>query len=76
MSPPSTLNGSLIGPATLYPGTSTPAKPGETIVIYANGFDPRTYPLPADRQCREALYLRFQPFKSVASRLPSSSSHW
>jgi uncharacterized protein (TIGR03437 family) len=33
-------NGSLIGPATLYPGSSTPAQPGETIVIYANGFGP------------------------------------
>ena len=28
------LNGSLIGPTTLYPGYSTPAQPGETIVIY------------------------------------------
>jgi uncharacterized protein (TIGR03437 family) len=34
------VNGSLIGPATLYPGASTPAKPGEIIVIYANGFGP------------------------------------
>jgi uncharacterized protein (TIGR03437 family) len=32
------VDGSLIGPATLYPGASTPAKPGETIVLYANGF--------------------------------------
>lgn len=31
-------NGSLIGPATLYPGYSTPAQPGETILLYANGF--------------------------------------
>jgi uncharacterized protein (TIGR03437 family) len=28
----------LIGPATLYPGSTTPAAPGETIVIYGNGF--------------------------------------
>jgi len=28
----------LVGPATLYPGSSTPAKPGETVVVYANGF--------------------------------------
>jgi uncharacterized protein (TIGR03437 family) len=34
------VNGSLIGPATLYPGYSTPAAPGETIVIYGNGFGP------------------------------------
>ncbi|HTB10697.1 MAG TPA: IPT/TIG domain-containing protein [Bryobacteraceae bacterium] len=29
---------SFIGPTTLYPGLTTPAKPGETISIYANGF--------------------------------------
>jgi virginiamycin B lyase len=39
------LNGSLIGPATLYPGYSTPAQPGETIVIYANGFGPTSTPV-------------------------------
>ena len=38
------LNGSLIGPATLYPGASTPAKPGETVVIYTNGFGPTNVP--------------------------------
>jgi uncharacterized protein (TIGR03437 family) len=31
------VNGSLIGPTTLYPGLSTPASPGETIILYANG---------------------------------------
>jgi uncharacterized protein (TIGR03437 family) len=30
--------GSLIGPTSLYPGQTTPAQPGETIVLYANGF--------------------------------------
>jgi uncharacterized protein (TIGR03437 family) len=39
------LNGGLIGPATLYPGASTPAQPGETIVIYANGFGPTSTPV-------------------------------
>lgn len=29
---------SYLGPTTLYPGTTTPAKPGETILLYANGF--------------------------------------
>ena len=29
---------SLIGPASLYPGSSAPAKPGETVELYANGF--------------------------------------
>jgi uncharacterized protein (TIGR03437 family) len=39
------LNGSLIGPATLFPGASTPAKPGETIVLYANGFGSTNVPV-------------------------------
>jgi uncharacterized protein (TIGR03437 family) len=34
------LNGSLLGPTTLYPGSSTPAQPGETVVLFANGFGP------------------------------------
>jgi uncharacterized protein (TIGR03437 family) len=29
---------SYIGPTTLYPGLTTPAAPGETIMIYGNGF--------------------------------------
>jgi uncharacterized protein (TIGR03437 family) len=31
-------NGNLLGPTSLYPGLSTPANPGETIVLYAVGF--------------------------------------
>jgi uncharacterized protein (TIGR03437 family) len=26
------------GPTTLYPGLTTPAKPGDTVVLYGNGF--------------------------------------
>jgi uncharacterized protein (TIGR03437 family) len=37
--------GGLIGPVTLYPGATTPAKPGEIIVIYANGFGPTNVPV-------------------------------
>ncbi len=33
-------DGTLVGPAGLYPGSSTPAKPGETVMVYANGFGP------------------------------------
>jgi len=40
-------NGDLIGPASLYPGFTTPAVPGETIVIYANGFGPTSTPVTA-----------------------------
>ena len=38
-------DGSLIGPLGLYPGLSTPAKPGETIVLYGNGFGPTSVPV-------------------------------
>jgi uncharacterized protein (TIGR03437 family) len=31
---------SLVGPASLYPGHTTPAKAGETVILYANGFGP------------------------------------
>jgi uncharacterized protein (TIGR03437 family) len=34
------LDYSLLGPLSLYPGSTTPAKPGETVVLYANGFGP------------------------------------
>jgi uncharacterized protein (TIGR03437 family) len=39
------LNGTLIGPATLYPGATTPAKPNETVVLYANGFGSTSAPV-------------------------------
>jgi uncharacterized protein (TIGR03437 family) len=35
---------SLVGPTSLYPGSTTPARPGETVVIYANGFGPTSVP--------------------------------
>lgn len=31
-------NYGLLGPSSLYPGFSTPAKPGETVLVYAVGF--------------------------------------
>jgi uncharacterized protein (TIGR03437 family) len=39
------VNGSLLGPASLYPGATTPAKPGETVVLYANGFGTTSTPV-------------------------------
>jgi uncharacterized protein (TIGR03437 family) len=38
-------DGSLLGPSSLYPGQTTPAQPGETIVLYANGFGPTSTPV-------------------------------
>jgi uncharacterized protein (TIGR03437 family) len=38
-------SGSLIGSATLYPGSTTPAKPGEAVALYANGFGVTSVPV-------------------------------
>ena len=38
-------DGTLLGPASLYPGSTTPAAPGETIVLYANGFGQTSTPV-------------------------------
>jgi uncharacterized protein (TIGR03437 family) len=38
-------DGTDIGPVTLYPGLTTPAKPGETIVLFANGFGATSPPV-------------------------------
>ena len=38
-------NGSYIGPTSLYAGLTTPAQPGETIVMYANGFGSTSIPV-------------------------------
>ena len=34
------VGGAFIGPPSLYQGLTTPANPGETVVLYANGFGP------------------------------------
>ena len=39
------VNGSLIGPTSLIPGQTTPAAPGETIVLYGTGFGASTNPV-------------------------------
>ncbi len=39
------VDGSYVGPSTLYPGASTPAKPGETVVLYAAGFGQASTPV-------------------------------
>lgn len=39
------VNGLYIGPTTLYQGLTTPAKAGETVVFYANGFGATSIPV-------------------------------
>src|SRR6202012_1290586 len=36
----------VVGPTTLFPGNSTPAKPGETIEFFATGFGPGVTTIP------------------------------
>ena len=38
-------SGAYIGPATLFPGLTTPAKPGEVVVLYGNGFGATSTPV-------------------------------
>jgi uncharacterized protein (TIGR03437 family) len=38
-------NGTSVGPTNLLPGLTTPAKPGETVVLYGNGFGPTEPPV-------------------------------
>jgi uncharacterized protein (TIGR03437 family) len=48
-------NGSLIGPTTLYPGASTPAQPGETILVYANGFGATSTPVVSGSETQSGM---------------------
>jgi uncharacterized protein (TIGR03437 family) len=38
-------NGRYIGPPGLYPGRTTPASPGETVLLFGNGFGAPTTPI-------------------------------
>ena len=49
------VNGTLVGPGTLYPGATTPAKPGETIVLYANGFGSTATPVVSGSSTQSGL---------------------
>jgi len=39
-------NNTVVGPTTLYPNNSTPAAPGETIMLFATGFGPGSTTIP------------------------------
>lgn len=40
-------DGTYLGPASLYAGLTTPAQPGESIILYGNGFGPTSVPVAA-----------------------------
>jgi uncharacterized protein (TIGR03437 family) len=48
-------DGNYLGPATLYPGATTAAKPGETVVLYGNGFGATTVPVVAGSLVQSGL---------------------
>jgi hypothetical protein len=52
------MDGTDIGPTTLYPGLTTPAKPGETMVLFATASDLLLRLLSADRRFNRELCRR------------------
>jgi hypothetical protein len=66
-------NGSLIGPATLYPGSTTPATPVSPWCSLQMVLDQHRPPSLADRRCNPATFLRCRLSKSEESQPQSSS---
>jgi len=59
-------DGSYIGPPNLLAGaTFTPAKPGDTVVLYANGFGQTTPPVPNGQVINSALPLTEKPAVTI-----------
>jgi hypothetical protein len=55
----------LVGPAALYPGSSVPAKPGEIVVLYANGFGSTSTPVVAGSETQSGnRYRQLDVFRS------------
>jgi uncharacterized protein (TIGR03437 family) len=52
--------GNYLGPASLYPGLTTPAKPGEVVTLYAGGFG-QTSPAILDGSLTQSGNLTPQP---------------
>jgi uncharacterized protein (TIGR03437 family) len=49
------LNGGDIGPTSLYPGLTTPAQPGELVILFANGFGPVSAPVVAGSSTQSGI---------------------
>jgi uncharacterized protein (TIGR03437 family) len=49
------VSGALLGPASLYPGSTTPAQAGETVVLYANGFGPTSVPVVSGAETQSGI---------------------
>ena len=67
-----TANGSLLGPTSLYPGSSTPAKPGETIILWGAGWGRVSNPALVEGSSTQSSLL--SPIQScLISGLPTSA---
>lgn len=56
---------SYIGPATLFPGSTTPAKPGDVVILWGTGLGATTPAVPAGVQVAGAAYLTNAPSVTV-----------
>lgn len=56
---------SYIGPATLFPGATTPAKPGDAVILWGTGFGPTTPAVAAGVQVSGAPYVTNPPSVTV-----------
>jgi uncharacterized protein (TIGR03437 family) len=58
-------DGSLVGKATLFPGATTPARPGEIIILWGTGFGPTIPDIPKGEAVTAALPLAATPVVTV-----------
>jgi len=62
-----------VGPATLFPGASTPAKPGEQIALYGSGFGLPASPI-TNGSASQAGSLATMPVCTVGANQASVAS--
>jgi len=60
-------DGTLVGPGAAPPSTATPAKPGETIVLYGTGFGPTNPPIPDGKLVTAPAKVTTTPAITVGS---------
>ncbi len=60
-------DGKFVGPTSLYPGASTPAKPGEVIALYGTGFGVTNPAIPEGLTVSTALELPTRPGVRIGS---------
>jgi len=58
-------NVSIVGATTLFPNSSTPAKPGETIVLYGTGFGATSPAYPSGQMITQAYPLATVPTVTI-----------